>query len=122
MASLVAQMVKNLPAAQETRVWSLGQEDPLKKEMVVHSIILTWRIPWTEEPGGLKSMGSQRVRHDWPTNTFTFNELWEREDIKAILFKITSKRIKYPGINLTKKETDLYPESYKIKETEDTKI
>ena len=67
-------------------------------------------------------MGLQGVGHDWATNTFTFNELWEKEGIKAILFKITSKTIKYLGINLTKKETDLYPESYKMKEIEDTKI
>ena len=60
----VAQMVKNLPAMQETRVQSLGQEDPLEKEMVIHSSILAWRIPWTEEPGGLQSMGSHRVGHD----------------------------------------------------------
>ena len=52
-ASLVAQMVKNLPAMQETRVQSLGREDPLDKGMATHSIILSWRIPWTEEPGGL---------------------------------------------------------------------
>ena len=63
-------MVKNLPAMQETRVQSLGQEDPLEKEMVIHSSIV-WRIPWTEKPGGLQSRGSQRVRHDWETNTFT---------------------------------------------------
>ena len=63
-ASLVAQMVKNLPAMQETQVPSLGQEDPLEKGMATYSSILAWRIPWTEEPGGLKSMGSQRVRHD----------------------------------------------------------
>ena len=64
-------MVKNLPAMQETQVWSLGQEDPLEEEMVTHSSILAWRIPWTEKPGGLQSRGSQRVRHDWETNTFT---------------------------------------------------
>ena len=57
-------MVKNLPAVQETRVQSLGWEDPLEKEMATHSSILAWRIPWTEEPGWLQSMGSQRVRHD----------------------------------------------------------
>ena len=56
-------MVKNLPAMQETQVRSLGQEDPLEKEMATHSSILAWRIPWTEEPGGLQSMGSQRGRH-----------------------------------------------------------
>ena len=64
MASLVAQMVKNLPAIQETRVQSLGREDPLEKEMATQSRILAWRIPRTEEPGGLQSMGSQRVRHN----------------------------------------------------------
>ena len=63
-ASLVAQMVKRLPAVQETRVQSLGWEDPLEKEMATHSSILAWKIPWTEEPGRLQSMGSQRVRHD----------------------------------------------------------
>ena len=55
----VAQKVKNLPAMQETQIWSLGQEDPLEKEMVTHSSILAWKNLWTEEPGGLQSMGSQ---------------------------------------------------------------
>ena len=59
-----AQMVKNLPAVQETWVQSLGWEDPLEKGIATHSSILAWRIPWTEEPGGLQSMGSQRVRYD----------------------------------------------------------
>ena len=68
MASLVAQMVKNMPAIQETRVQSLSQEDPLEKEMATHSSILAWRIPWTEESGGLPSTGSQRVRDNWATN------------------------------------------------------
>ena len=58
-ASLVAQLVKNLPAVQETRVWFQGLEDPLEKEMATHSSILAWRIPWIEEPGGLQSMGLQ---------------------------------------------------------------
>ena len=58
-ASLAAQLVKNQPAMQETLVRSLGQEDPLEKEMATHSSILAWRIPWTEEPGRLQSMGSQ---------------------------------------------------------------
>ena len=60
----MAQKVKNLPAMQETRVQSLGQEDPLEKGMAAHSSILAWKIPWTEEPGGLQSMGLQRVGHD----------------------------------------------------------
>ena len=60
----MAQMVKNLPAMQEIWVWSLYWEDPLKKGMATHSSILAWRIPWTEETGGLQSMGLQRDRHD----------------------------------------------------------
>ena len=69
--SLVAQKVKNLSAMQDTWVWSLDQEDSLEKGTATHSSIFAWRIPWTEKPGGLQSMGSQRVRHDWATNTFT---------------------------------------------------
>ena len=63
-ASLVVRMVKNLPAMQKTWVRSLGLEDPREKEMATHSSILAWKIPWTEEPGGIQSMGSQRVGHD----------------------------------------------------------
>ena len=70
-ASLAAQRVKNLPAMQETWVWSLGWQDPLEKGMATHSSILAWRIPWTEEPGDLQAMRSQRVRHDWATHTHT---------------------------------------------------
>ena len=62
--SLVAQMVKHLPTMRETRLQSLGQEDPLEKEMATHSSILAWKIPLKEEPGMLQSTGSQRVRHD----------------------------------------------------------
>ena len=62
-------MVKNLPAMQETGVSSQGQEDPLEKGMATHSSILAWGIPWTEEPSGLQSMGSQRIQHNWVTNT-----------------------------------------------------
>ena len=64
MGFLVAQLVKNLPAVQETWVRSLGWEDPLEKEMATHSSILAWKISWTEKPGGLQSMGSQRVGHN----------------------------------------------------------
>ena len=63
-ASLLAQRVKNLPSMQETQVQSLGWEDPLEKGMATHSSILAWRSPWTEEPGRLQSMGSQRVGYD----------------------------------------------------------
>ena len=71
--SLVAQVVKNSPARQEAQVWSLGQEEttpglPLQD---YHSRTLAWEIPWTEEPGGLQFMESQRIRHDWVTNTHT---------------------------------------------------
>ena len=62
VSSLVAQVVKNLPAMQ-MRVRSVGREDPLEEEMATHSSILAWRIPWTEEPGKLQSMGSQKVQH-----------------------------------------------------------
>ena len=72
---LVGQTVENLPAKRETHVRSLGQEDPLEKGMATHSSILAWRIPWTEEPEELQSVGSQRVRHHWATNTLTFRSL-----------------------------------------------
>ena len=62
--SLVAQSVKRLPTMRETRIQSLGQEDPLEKEMATHSSTLAWKIPWMEDPGRLQSMGLQRVRHD----------------------------------------------------------
>ena len=67
-ASPVAQRLKHLPVMWETQVRSLGREDPLEKEMATHSSILTWRIPWMEEPGRLQSMGLQRVGHDWATS------------------------------------------------------
>ena len=78
--SLVAHVVKNLPAMQETQIPSLGWEDPLEKEMAAHSSILGWRIPWTEEPGGLQSTGSQRVGHDWatsPSPSPSYSETWK---------------------------------------------
>ena len=64
LISLVAQMVKRLSTMQETRVQSLGREDPLEKEMAIHSSTVAWKIPWTEEPDMLQSVGSQRVGHD----------------------------------------------------------
>ena len=75
VATLVAQMVKDLSAMQETRVHSLGREDPLEKDMATHSGILAWRIPWTEEPGGLQSTRLQRVRHDLATKPPPFRTL-----------------------------------------------
>ena len=71
-ASLVAQTLKRLPAMRETRVRFLGWEDPLEKEMGIHSSALAWKIPWTEEPDRLQSMGSQRVGHDWATSLSFF--------------------------------------------------
>ena len=68
----MAQTVKSLLAIQEIWVGPLGQEDPLEKEMAAHSSILAWRNPWTEEPGELQTMGSQRVGHDRATNSFNF--------------------------------------------------
>ena len=67
-AAWVAQMVKHLPTVEETRVQSLGWEDPLRKEMAAHSSTLAWKIPWTEHCGRLQSMGSQKVRHNWATS------------------------------------------------------
>ena len=83
-ASLMAQRIKHLPAMWETQVWSLGWEDPLEKEMATHSSILTWRIPRTEEPGELRFMGSQRVRHDQVTNTHTHTLYY---NLKALSWK-----------------------------------
>ena len=72
-ASLVAQTAKNQPAIQETWVLSLGRDDPLEKRMTTHSSTLAWRIPWTEEPGRLQFMGSQRAGRDWEIFTFTLS-------------------------------------------------
>ena len=77
--SLVAQIIKNLPAIQETQVQSLGWEDPLQKGNDTHSSIPAWRIPCTEESGGLQSMGSQRDGHNWATNILDFRWLSGKE-------------------------------------------
>ena len=74
-------MVKNLPAMQETWVLSLGQEDPLEKEVATHSSILAWRIPWTEEPGGLQSMRSQESDTSEQLNTFTLSYIMYIYDV-----------------------------------------
>ena len=86
--SLVAQMVKNLPAMQILWVQSLGQEDPLEKETATHSSILAWKIPRTEDPGELQSMGSQTVGHDWRTNTSLM-----MDTLLDIGYKITSQSL-----------------------------
>ena len=83
------QVVKNLPARQETRVWSLDWEDPLEKGMATHFSILARRIPWTEEPVGLQSMGSQRVRHDWATNTQSIlKEISPEYSLEGLMLKL----------------------------------
>ena len=78
---------KNLSAMQETRVQSLGWEDPLEKGMATHSSVLAWRILWTEGPGGLQSMGLQRVKHNWATHTFLdatqTDKFIRRKDLKV---------------------------------------
>ena len=83
--SLVAQRLKHLPAMQETQVWSLGWEDALEKETATLSSILAWRIPWTEKPGGLQPMGSQRVRYDWATSLTYLLTLYFRKPTKTVL-------------------------------------
>ena len=72
---LVTQRLERLPGMRETWVQSLGREDPLEEETATHSSTLAWRIPWTEEPGGLQSLGSRRVGHDQATGTLTFIDL-----------------------------------------------
>ena len=79
MPSQVAQRLKHLPAMWETWVRSLGREDPLEKEVAPHSSTLAWRIPWMEEPGGLQSMRSQRVGHDWATSLHFTSEVQSLE-------------------------------------------
>ena len=94
--SLVAQRLKRLPAMQETWVWSLGWEDLLEKEIATHSSILAWRIPWTEEPSGLQSTGSQRVRHNWATSL----SLWGVNECRlkrAADTSVCSSPICHPG-------------------------
>ena len=80
-SAYMAHQVKKPPAMQETQemqVWSLGWGEPLEKEMAIHSSILAWEIPWAEEPGGLHSMGSQRVRHNWATkHTCLYKYIWQ---------------------------------------------
>ena len=83
MSSLVAQTVKRLSTMWETRVRSLGREDPLEKEMAIHTSTIAWKIPRTEEPGRLQSMGSQKVGHDWVTSlTYLHLKQLEKEEMK----------------------------------------
>ena len=86
--SLVAQMVKRLPTMRETRVRSLGQEDPLEKEMAIHSSTIAWKIPWTEEPSRLRSMGSQSQTRlsDFTFTVFFFKQPLDYQDLKTVSF------------------------------------
>ena len=95
-------VVKNLPAKQETWVHSPGQEDPLEMGMATHSSILAWRIPWTEEPGRLQSMGSQRVGHDWATKhtqekirILFLKDIWKSviKDFRGLYACLSSQKI-----------------------------
>ena len=81
----------NLPARQETQVRSLGWEDPLEKGMAVHSSILAWRIPWTEEPSELQSIGSQRVGHNWATNTHTYTHTHTHRTLMGLPWWLSGK-------------------------------
>ena len=105
---MVSQMVKNLPAVLETWVQSPGQEDPQEKGMATHASILAWRIPWTEEPGGLLPMGLQRVRQHWVTNTLTFLPPWC--DIKRLWKDSTifSSILKFPFHNYKAFHLDVF--------------
>ena len=102
---LVSQMVKNFPALQETQVWSLGQEDPLEEETATHSSILAWKIPWTEEPGRLQFMGSQRIGHNWVTNIFFFkvtsSEISQTEKEKYFMLSLICRIWKVKQKNIT---------------------
>ena len=92
-ASQVAQMVKNLPAMQETHVRSLGQEDPLKKGMATHSSVLAWRIPWTEEPGGPQSMGHKAWdMTEQLTHTRSNGTCWQIANLNKKKKELYSKR------------------------------
>ena len=108
-ASLLAQMVKNLPAMRETQVWSLGQEDPLENGMATHSSILAWRISWTEEPGRLQSVGSQRVQHDWVSNTHIYSVFWGAALLQLSLHCLSLSCV-FVRIIQCKTITKIYPE------------
>ena len=78
---------------RKTWVWSLGQEDPLEKEMATHSSILAWRIPWTEKPGGLQSMGLQRVRHDWANSLSCYGKKMKSRGIAITSWQIDGETV-----------------------------
>ena len=93
--SLVAQTVKRLSTMRDTRVWSLGWEDSLEKEMAIHSRTVAWKIPWTEEPGRLQPMESQRVGHDWATSLSRFTFMESRQMVLMNLFAGQQQRCRH---------------------------
>ena len=101
----VAQTVNNLPAMQETRMWSLDREDPLQKGKAIHSSILAWRITWTEKPGRLQFVGSQRVRHNCVTNTHRaqLEGFWDVVTIKPMKDVMEKKRCLWCSLPVPKK-------------------
>ena len=103
--TLVTQMVENPPAMQETWVQSLGQRDPLEKGIATHSSILAWRIPWTKEPGGLQSMGSLRVGHNWVT--YTYNQIVRTVTCELFLWIFFLYRVLWYGTMQTCLFSDL---------------
>ena len=105
-ASLVAQMVKHLSTMRETWVRSLGQEDPLEKEMATHSSNLAWKIPWKEECGRLQSMGSQRVGHNWATFTSCVLSPWCHPTISSSVTPLSLPSI-FPSIRVISNESAL---------------
>ena len=119
-SSLVAQMVKNLPAMQGTWVWSLSREDPLEKEMVTHSSILAWRIPWTEVPGELQSMGSQRVGGNGVTFTSLIHSCWSSRPsgVGGLTlhgpFTAHTQPQGQPGSTLCPQTTKVYPDLHSL--------
>ena len=94
--SLMAQRVKHLPTMWETWAWSLAWEDPLGKEIATHSSILSWKIPWMEKPGGLQSMGSQRVGHDWATKLSL--SFWVSREIGIRLYPAVGSAGNFTGM------------------------
>ena len=111
-ASLVAQTVKSLPAGRETGVQSLSRENPLEQEMATHSSIPAWKIPWTEEPGGLQSMGSQRVGYGWATSLSLDlrrrTEMTPDIQIKATL-QVTGNSVRWLSTLWLPKPSPLFP-------------
>ena len=106
MASQVAEWLRTclpMQETQETRVWPLGQKDPLEKKTTTHPSLLAWEIPWTEKPGRLQSMGSQRVKHNWATKIFTHS--LHRVDSKEIIKMKCLKRVRHDCSDLACMQT-----------------